>query len=222
MAKPQRSGEPRWRSRNSGWDSPSVVPSMYANDRGSGWSSREGRAALLAAKLEPAGQDTSCALGDGHLRRWWERRAGLRGSVDVGVELDEQLVEVVATEGPVERLGHCHVALFERGELVTDLVDIAEVVGVGDLALDDRELDLALIQPGGVHRQVDQPNRRPFTLNAIEGALTAVAGTVVDEPEHPLRRGVGLGLHDRSTSRANGTMPVVASQRPITLARWTS
>jgi len=43
-------------------------------------------------------------------------------------------------------------------------------------------------------------------------------GPVVDDPEGPLRRSVGLGLHDLAASAVNGLMRVVGSHRPVTLA----
>ena len=114
----------------------------------------------------------------------------------VGVEADEELVEIVAAELPVEGFGHRVVALLERGEPFADLVEVGEVVGVDDFALHDGEVDLALIQPGGVHRQVDEPQRRPLALQPIDGTLAAVAGAVVHDPEHPLSDCVGLDGHD--------------------------
>ena len=59
------------------------------------------------------------------------RRLG--GPGGVGVEAGEELVEVVAAEGPVEGLGHGVVARLEGGEPVADLVEVAEVVGVRTL-----------------------------------------------------------------------------------------
>jgi len=46
---------------------------------------------------------------------------------------------------------------FEVEEALLELIDIGEVIGIKDLALDDREVDLNLIEPARVDRQVDQP-----------------------------------------------------------------
>lgn len=37
----------------------------------------------------------------------------------------------------------------------------AKVVGLDHLALDDAEIELDLVEPGGVDRGVDDPDRRP-------------------------------------------------------------
>ena len=85
------------------------------------------------------------------------------------------------------------VAVLEGGEAVGDLVEVGEVVGGDDFALDDREDDLDLVQPGGVDGQVDEPQVGPGALEAVDRGLAAVAAAVVDDPEHPSGRRVGLG-----------------------------
>jgi hypothetical protein len=62
----------------------------------------------------------------------------------------EHAGEVVSGESPVERLGDGVVAVLEGGETVGDLVEIVKVVGGDDFALDDREDDLDLVEPGCV------------------------------------------------------------------------
>jgi hypothetical protein len=64
------------------------------------------------------------------------------------------------------------------------------------LGLEDREGDLDLVGPGGVHGQVDEDQVRPGALAAVDRALAGVAGAVVDDPEDALGRRVGLGGHD--------------------------
>src|SRR5215217_3031191 len=46
-----------------------------------------------------------------------------------------------------------------------------------------------------VPRKVDEHEVWPGAPEAIDGALSAVDGPVVDDPEHPLRRRVGLAGH---------------------------
>lgn len=102
-------------------------------------------------------------------RRGWAsprivgRATRLRGPL-VAVEAGEELVEVVAAEGPVEWFGDGVVTLLEGGESVTDLVEVGEVVGVDDLALNNGQVDLALVQPRGVQGSVDEPQGRPLAL----------------------------------------------------------
>ncbi len=71
--------------------------------------------------------------------------------------------------------GPVRVAVFEGGESLRDLIEVGEVVGVDDLALHDGEVDLALVQPGGVHRQ-DEAQLRPLALKAFHRASAPAAG----------------------------------------------
>ena len=64
--------------------------------------------------------------------------------------------EVGAGELPLERLGDLLVAAAEREELLFERVEVGEVVGGQDFALDDREVDLGLVEPAGVDRGVDE------------------------------------------------------------------
>ena len=76
--------------------------------------------------------------------------------LDVGVDAVQQVAEVGAGVFPVKRPGDGVVAGLERGEAAADLIQVGEVVGGEDFALDDGEVDFRLIQPGGVREQVDQ------------------------------------------------------------------
>lgn len=60
----------------------------------------------------------------------------------------------------------------------------------------DGEVDFDLVQPGRVHRQVDQAQVRPAALEPVDRGLATVGGAVVDHPVHPAGRGVGLDGHD--------------------------
>ena len=74
----------------------------------------------------------------------------------VGVDASAQLDQVGPGEGPVERSGGGVVVGFEGDEPGGEGVEIGEVAGLDDFALDHGEDDLDLVQPGGVHRQVHQ------------------------------------------------------------------
>jgi len=60
----------------------------------------------------------------------------------VGVDAVQQVVEVGAGELPAERSGDGVVEGLECGEAAGDLVQVGEVAGVEDFALDDGEVDL--------------------------------------------------------------------------------
>ena len=57
-------------------------------------------------------------------------------------DASQELVEVGAGELPVERPGGCVVVPFEGEDLLGEAVEVAEVVGGEQLALDDGEVDL--------------------------------------------------------------------------------
>ena len=56
-----------------------------------------------------------------------------------------EAVEVGAGELPFEGRGDLLVAAAEREEVLLERVEVGEVVGGDDLALDDREIDLGLV-----------------------------------------------------------------------------
>src|SRR5437773_5790062 len=112
------------------------------------------------------------------------------------VEAVEWLGEVLAGEAPVERLRDLVVAVLELVECAGEGGGVVEVVGVEQLALDDRVVDLDLVEPAGVDGQVDEDQVAPTALEPLDRALAAVVGAVVDDPEDASCRGVGLLAHD--------------------------
>ncbi|HEV8103844.1 MAG TPA: hypothetical protein VGP69_08930 [Gaiellaceae bacterium] len=59
-----------------------------------------------------------------------------------------------------ERLRDLLVVSSEVEEALFDGSEVGEVVGLQHLALDDREVDLDLVEPAGVDRQVDEDEVR--------------------------------------------------------------
>jgi hypothetical protein len=70
----------------------------------------------------------------------------------VEVEALQECVEVVACVGPVERCRGRVVTVLEAQDALGELVEVGEVVGVDGFSLQDREVDLDLVEPGGVDR----------------------------------------------------------------------
>src|SRR3712207_8305702 len=91
----------------------------------------------------------------------------------------EEPVEIVAGELPGKRLGGLLVAFLKGDEAFGQGVEIGEVVGGQGLALNHREVDLDLVEPGGVYRKVDEPQIGPGALQALHGSLPTVRGAVV-------------------------------------------
>jgi len=86
-------------------------------------------------------------------------------------------------------------------------VEGVEVVGCERFALHDREVELDLVEPGGVDRQVDQAQVLVGALETVDRGLTGVRGPVVDDPEHPVGRGIGLLPHHFLHQAAEGLDP---------------
>src|ERR1035441_3697713 len=93
-------------------------------------------------------------------------------------------MEIEPGEAPLEGRGDGAVVLPE-----------GEEPGLERLALDDREVDLRLVEPARVHGRVDDPDLRPTLAQARLGALAPMGGAVVDDPEHPPGARVGLLGH---------------------------
>jgi hypothetical protein len=67
-------------------------------------------------------------------------------------------VEIEPGEPPFERGGDCAVAVTEGEERRRERLERGEVDRVEDLALNDGEVQLDLVEPGGVDRRVDDPD----------------------------------------------------------------
>src|ERR1700681_802117 len=71
-----------------------------------------------------------------------------------------------------------------------------EVVGREELALNDREVDLDLVEPAGMNGGMDEDQVRPFGAQAETRSLPAMGGAIVDDPEYAASGAVGLLRHD--------------------------
>jgi hypothetical protein len=102
-----------------------------------------------------------------------------------GVDPLEHRREIASGEPPVERGCGLVVAILETAEPVSQSVEVGEIGWLDDLALDDREHDLDLVEPRGVDRQMHEPGCRPRLVHPIDGSLPVVGRPVVDHPVHP-------------------------------------
>src|SRR3990172_10246924 len=66
-------------------------------------------------------------------------------------QLLDQLGKVFSIELPVEGRSHALVVLLEIQQSILYLLEAGEIVGGQNLALDDGEVDLDLIEPTGVN-----------------------------------------------------------------------
>src|SRR5260370_18091890 len=102
----------------------------------------------------------------------------------------EEFVQVGAGEGPLKGTCGLLVVVLEGEQTLLEVGEGGEVIGSEDLALDDGEIDLDLIEPAGMHRGVDQDNRGPRGAQAVGGFLASVGGTVVGNPQDTPRTAI--------------------------------
>ena len=119
-------------------------------------------------------------------------------------EFFKQDIEIAAGEGPLEGLGGLLVALLEAHQLVTKRGEVRKIVGREELALDNGEIDLYLVEPAGVDRGVNEDDIGPFGAQPSGGTLTAVRGAIVNDPEHAAGRPIRLLAHDLSDQAPEG------------------
>src|SRR6266498_3868481 len=68
-------------------------------------------------------------------------------------------------------------------------------------------VDLDLVEPAGVHRQMDEDEVGPAPLEPLDRLAAAVGGAVVDDPEDAARGGVGLLGHHPPDESIEGDDP---------------
>jgi hypothetical protein len=98
----------------------------------------------------------------------------------VGGEAVEEVVEIFLGVTPGEWPGGEVVAVLEGFQPGLYVGEVVEVVGSNDFALHDREVDFALVEPGGVCRGVDQGRGGPRLAHAVDRCLPAVRRAIVD------------------------------------------
>src|SRR5664280_933879 len=122
-------------------------------------------------------------------------------------QVSQDAMEIEPGEAPLEWRGDGAVVLPEGEEPGLELGERGEVVGVEHLALDDREVDLRLVQPTRMHGRMDDADRWPALAQAGLAPRALVGGAVVDDPEDPPRARVRLLAHDLLDEPPEGRDP---------------
>jgi hypothetical protein len=76
---------------------------------------------------------------------------------------------------------------LESQDAVLQDEERVEIVRGKDLALENGEVDLDLIQPARMDRQVNQDENGPAPGEALHGPFAPVGGAIVHDPENALR-----------------------------------
>jgi hypothetical protein len=129
---------------------------------------------------------------------------------------------VAARESPLEGFCRVDVVFLEAKEPLADRGERREVIRREDLALNNGEIDLDLIEPAGMDRGVDEYELRPLGLQPRDGAVARWEEPLSTTQKTRRAERYGCCRITWATSRSKGAMPVAVSQRPNTRARCTS
>jgi hypothetical protein len=119
-------------------------------------------------------------------------------------ELRQEYGQVATGEGPLEWGGRLLVVGLKPEEPILDGGQAGEVIGREDLALDDREVDLDLVEPTRVDRGVHQREPGPLGLQPCLRSDATMRGAIVHDPEHSRGRAIGFLAHDLRHQAAEG------------------
>src|SRR5208337_3002315 len=107
--------------------------------------------------------------------------------------------------------------LTDRPTFLDQIGQTLEVARGQQLALNDREVDLDLVEPAGVHRRMDQNDVGPSGAKAICGAPATMAGAIVCNQEHATGRPIRLMAHDLANQAMecrNAVLALAAAEQP--------
>src|SRR5260370_12729518 len=113
----------------------------------------------------------------------------------LGVQSLQEGLQCRSIESPIERMRLSIAELLVQPQSLLDFLQAGEVVRGQDLPLDDREVDLHLIQPTGMYGRMDQDRLTVGLPQSSYRRLTAVRGAVIHDPEDSTGRPVGLSPH---------------------------
>ena len=125
-------------------------------------------------------------------------------------ELVEERVKVTASEGPLEWSCSPLIARLEGQQAPFKVGPAGKVARREEFALDDRKVDLDLVEPTGVDRCMDQNDIGPLGAEPVGRWLTAMGGTIVSDQEHATRRTIRLPAHDLNDEALEGCDAVLA------------
>ncbi|HUE81295.1 MAG TPA: hypothetical protein VMM84_04205 [Pyrinomonadaceae bacterium] len=139
------------------------------------------------------------------------------------VESGQQSNKIFAGESPAKGRSGLFIVLLESQQSLLEMVQGGEVIGSEHFSLDDREIDLDLIEPTSMDRRVHEMGIGPMGAQSLDCFLAAVRGAQLSMIQKT-RLADLYGSWDITvaTNRSTGAMPFLGSQRPKSLARCTS
>ena len=138
----------------------------------------------------------------------------------LGFQFCKEPVQSSPVEFPFKRPWFSIAQFFVQPQSLLDLLQAGEVVWGQHLSLDNREVDLYLIEPAGMHRRMNQDRLAVGLPQSAYCCLATVRGAVVHDPEDATGRSVRLAPHhliDQSAKRVDSS-PFLASTQDSTAA----
>ena len=139
----------------------------------------------------------------------------LRHEFMFGFQFCKELEQSSMVELPFERARLAVAQLFVQSQSLLNFLQAGEVVRGQHLPLDDRKIDLDLIEPTGMHGRMDQDCLAVNLSQSPDRCLTAVRGAIVHDPEYTARRSVRLTPHhliDQSAERVDSGLVLASTQ----------
>src|SRR5574340_153841 len=115
----------------------------------------------------------------------------------------------MAGKGPLERGRDLLVITGEGGKALGKHLQRREIVGREDLALNDREVDLDLVEPAGMDGAVHEDELWIARLQPADRPLSPMRGAGIDNPEDTARIAIRRLRHDVVHEAVEGRNAVV-------------
>jgi hypothetical protein len=115
--------------------------------------------------------------------------------LSLDLQFRQEGLESGAVEFPSKRTRLSIGQLLVQLQPLLDLVQAGKVVRGQDLPLDDREINLHLIQPTGMHRRMDHDRLAIRLAQPFDRRLAAMRRAIIHHPEHSVGRAIRLGRH---------------------------
>ena len=101
------------------------------------------------------------------------------------------------------------IAFLRIHEAIRKMGKRGKIVGREHLSLDDREIDLNLIDPTGMNRGMYQKSVGPAGSDAIDCLLAAMSRAVIHDPKDTLGGFIRFTAHNRSDEPIGGSNATV-------------
>ena len=112
-----------------------------------------------------------------------------------GTELDEEPSEILTGELPMEGPRRGFPVILKIQEAFGDGIEIGEIIGCQDLALDNREVDFDLVEPTGMNGGMHERQAGVEMAETLNGSGATMRRAVVHDPEDATGVVIGRSCH---------------------------